>query len=145
MNILLFAAMDVGNIILIVALLALLVMYPIMMFRKNKKEQERQNTLIDSLAVGQFIITYSGVFGKIVEIKEKEFGKFVTLETGESHKNYVTISVNAVYMITNNNPKIYDKDDKEVLIEKPQIKKKEISKKVTKKETNKSAGKTSKK
>ncbi|MDD3397396.1 MAG: preprotein translocase subunit YajC [Clostridia bacterium] len=106
--------MDIGNIILIVALLGLLVMYPIMMFRKNKKEQERQNTLIDSLKVGQYVITYSGVFGKIVEIKEKEFGKFVTIETGEAHKNYVTISINAVYMLTNNNPKVYDASGEEV-------------------------------
>lgn len=134
--------MDVGNIILIVALLGLLILYPVMMFRKNKKEQERQNSLIDSLQIGQYVITYSGVFGKIVEIKEKEFGKFITIETGEAHKNYVTISVNAVYMVTNNNPKVYDNEGEPVKIEskqkqtsEPKVKENKTTKKETAKTT----------
>lgn len=135
MNTILFAGVSLGNVLLVVALLLLLVMYPIMMFKKNRREQDKQNALVDSLAVGQFVITYSGVFGKIVEIKEKEFGKFLTLETGEAHKNYVTISVNAVYTITNNNPKVYDNDGKEIVGEKPEKKQIETPEKEVKKET----------
>ena len=119
-------------------------MYPVMMFKKNKREQDKQNALVDSLTIGQYVITYSGVFGKIVEIKEKEFGKFITLETGEAHKNYVTVSVNAVYTITNNNPKVYDNDGKEIKDEKPEEKKVSTTK-TTKKETNKENSKSSKK
>lgn len=146
MNIMLFADVNVGSIVLIVALLALLVMYPVMMFKKNKREQDKQNVLVESLTVGQYVITYSGVFGKIVEIKEKEFGRFITLETGEAHKNYVTVSVNAVYTITNNNPKVLDNDGKEIKDEKPKAKKVSTTKttkatKTTKKEPNKSTKK----
>jgi len=106
--------MELGNIVLIVVLGLLLIMYPVLMFRRNKREQEKQKALVDSLKVGEYVITYSGVFGKIVEIVDKEIGKFVTIETGESHKNYVTISVNAIYMQANNNPKVYDAEGNEV-------------------------------
>lgn len=106
--------MEIGNIILIVVLGLLLVMYPVLMFRRNKREQEKQKVLVESLKVGEYVITYSGVFGKIVEIVDKEMGKFVTIETGEAHKNYVTISVNAIYMQANNNPKVYDTEGNEI-------------------------------
>ena len=109
-----------GNIILLIIIAVLLVLYPIFLYFRNKKEQDKQKSLIDGLKVGEYVITYSGVFGKIVEITEKEFGRFLTLETGENHKNYVTVSANAIYMIANNNPKVYDADGKEIKTEKNQ-------------------------
>ena len=122
-----------GNIILLIVIAVLLVLYPIFLFMKNKKEQDKQKNLIDNLKVGEYVITYSGVFGKIVEITEKEFGRFLTIETGENHKNYVTVSANAIYMIANNNPKVYDADGNEI---KPETKE---DVKETVKETSKPA------
>jgi len=90
------------GIILIAILVALLVIYPFLMSFRNKREQQKQMSMANSLKKGDFIITYSGVYGKITEISEKEMGKFITIETGESHKNYVTVSANAVYMVTSN-------------------------------------------
>lgn len=100
--------MTTGNIILLVVLGLLLVASPILMTRRNKREQERQKQLIDSLKIGDFVLTYSGIFGKITEIVEKETGKFVVLETGEKTKNFITVSENAIYTVTNNNAKVYD-------------------------------------
>lgn len=96
--------MDGQGLILIIVLIALLVIYPFLMSFRNKKEQQKQTAMANSLKKGDYIITYSGVYGKITEISEKEIGKFITIETGETHKNYVTISANAVYMVTNNKP-----------------------------------------
>lgn len=108
MNILAF--ISGGDIALLVVLVLLLVLYPVMVFRRNKKEQTKQKELIENLKVGEYVLTYSGVFGKIVEMTEKEMGKFIVIETGEKHKNYLTVSENAIYMLANNNPKIYSAD-----------------------------------
>ena len=102
--------MTTGNIVLLVVLVLLLILYPVMMMRRNKKEQEKQKMLIESLKVGEYVLTYSGVFGKITEVVEKEIGKFIVIETGEKKKNYVTVSENAIYSVVNNNPKLYDEN-----------------------------------
>ena len=80
------------------------------MMRRNKREQEKQKELINSLKPGEFVLTYSGIFGKITEVLEKEVGKFVVIETGEKKKSYITVSENAVYSVVNNNPKVYDEN-----------------------------------
>jgi preprotein translocase YajC subunit len=114
------------GIILIAILVALLIIYPFLMSFRNKREQQKQITMANSLKKGDFIITYSGVYGKITEISEKEMGKFITIETGESHKNYVTVSANAVYMVTSNKPATVDEKgsivDEKVEAEKSAVK-----------------------
>lgn len=115
-----------GDIILLVVLLALLILYPVLMIRRNKKEQQKQKELVESLKVGEYVLTYSGVFGKIVEMTEKEMGKFIVIETGEKHKNYVTVSENAIYMLANNNPKIYNADGEVVKAEEKAETKEEV-------------------
>lgn len=102
--------MQTGNIILLVVLVLLLVLYPVLMMRKNKREQEKQKELVDSLRPGEYVLTYSGIHGKITEVVEKEIGKFVVIETGEKKKSYITVSENAVYSVVNNNPKVYDEN-----------------------------------
>lgn len=102
-----------GTIILIVVLVVFLVGSMYFSSQRNKKEMEKQQQLVSSLKKGDFVLTYSGIFGKISEIVEKEAGKFLVIETGEKNKNFVTVSENAIYMQTNNNPKIYDIDGKE--------------------------------
>lgn len=106
--------MSSGNIILLVVLVALLVLYPVLMMRRNKREQEKQRQLIESLKPGEYVLTYSGIFGKITEVLEKEIGKFIVIETGESKKTFITVSENAIYSVVNNNPKLYDVNGEEV-------------------------------
>lgn len=118
--------MGTGNIILIVVLVLLLVLYPVLMMRKNKREQEKQQQLVNSLKAGEYVLTYSGIFGKITEVIEKEVGKFVVIETGEKKKNYITVSENAIYSVVNNNPKVYDENG-EVKVEEPKPEKEEIA------------------
>ena len=117
--------MTTGNIVLLVVLVLMLVLYPVMMMRKNKKEQERQKTLIESLKPGEYVLTYSGIFGKITEIVEKEIGKFIVVETGEKNKSYVTVSENAIYSVVNNNPKVYDENGEVVTTAKEEAEEKD--------------------
>ena len=102
------------NIVLIVVLVALLVLYPVLMMRRNKREQEKQRQLIESLKPGEYVLTYSGIFGKITEVLEKEVGKFLVIETGENKKNHITVSENAIYTVVTNNPKLYDVNGEEI-------------------------------
>ena len=102
------------NIVLIVVLVALLVLYPVLMMRRNKREQEKQRQLIESLKPGEYVLTYSGIFGKITEVLEKEVGKFLVIETGEKKKNHITVSENAIYTVVTNNPKLYDVNGEEI-------------------------------
>lgn len=112
-----------GNIVLLVVLALLLILYPVLMVRRNKKEQEKQKQLTDSLKTGEYVLTYSGIFGKITEIIEKEVGKFLVIETGEKNKTYVTVSENAIYTVVNNNPKVYTKEDADKALENPKKRK----------------------
>ena len=114
--------MSSGNIILLVVLVALLVLYPVLMMRRNKREQEKQRQLIESLKPGEYVLTYSGIFGKITEVLEKEVGKFLVIETGENKKTHITVSENAIYTVVNNNPKLYDVNGEEIKPEeKPEV------------------------
>ena len=141
--------MSSGNIILLVVLVALLVLYPVLMMRRNKREQEKQRQLIESLKPGEYVLTYSGIFGKITEVLEKEIGKFIVIETGESKKTFITVSENAIYSVVNNNPKLYDvngeeikpeeKNEVEIVVEKEEVEeKKDDEQPKTKKSTSKS-------
>lgn len=112
-----------GNIVLLVVLALLLILYPVLMVRRNKREQEKQKQLTDSLKTGEYVLTYSGIFGKITEIIEKEVGKFLVIETGEKNKTYVTVSENAIYTVVNNNPKVYTKEDADKALETPKKRK----------------------
>ena len=102
--------MTPGNIVLLVVFVLLLVMYPILMSRRNKAAIQKQQELIDSLKPGTYVLTYSGIFGKIVEIVEKEVERYIVIETGEKKKSFVTVSERAIQSITNNNPKVYDEN-----------------------------------
>lgn len=114
-----------ASIILLVVLGLFVVMYPLLIARRNKREQEKQANLINSLKKGEYVLTYSGIFGKIVDIFEKEIGKFIVIETGEKNKNYITVSENAIYSVVSNNPKVYTLDETEQSKKdnKPEVKK----------------------
>ena len=86
---------------------------------------QKHQELMNSLKPGEYVLTFSGIFGKIVEIIEKEVDKYVVLETGESKKSFVTVSVRAIQEITNNNPKVYDENGEVVTTAKEEAEEKD--------------------
>ena len=137
--------MDTIQIVMLVILFLLILMYPVMMIRRNKKEQENQQNLVSSLTKDDYVLTYSGIFGKIVEIVEKEVGKFVIIETGEKNKSYITVSENAIYTKVNNNPKIYDVDGNVIEKTEAPVEKNEDSTQETQEKTETTKKRTRKK
>ena len=92
--------MDTTQIILIVFIVVLLVAYPILMFSRNKKENQRMQEQTNSLKRGDKVLTTSGVYGTIVDLHLEENKKIVTIETGtEKNKGYISVDAYAIYTI----------------------------------------------
>lgn len=94
--------------ILLVALLAIYLVY--MMFSR-KKNDEKTSEMLKSLKKGDKIVTNMGIYGEIVSITETTLGKVMLLKTGEG-KNISYISVNAVVVLGRDEkqPIVLDKD-----------------------------------
>jgi len=86
--------------VLLGLILVLIILYPVFMVFKNKKEKEKFEELSSNIKVGEKVLTSSGVYGEIVSITDDKQGKLVVLKTGdEEHTGYVTVDVLAIYTV----------------------------------------------
>ncbi len=96
----LLLALDATQIVLIVLIGLLVIAYPLLMMRKNKKENQRMTEQTNSLKRGDKVLTTSGVYGKIIDIKLDGTAKQITIETGsDKYKSYMTIDAYAIYQV----------------------------------------------
>ena len=92
--------MDATQIILIVFIVLLIIIYPIMISARNKKENQRMQEQTNSLKRGDKVLTTSGVYGTIVDLQLDGDKKIVTIETGtDSKKGYISVDAYAIYTI----------------------------------------------
>ncbi len=92
--------MDATQIILIVFIVLLIIIYPIMISTRNKKENQRMQEQTNSLKRGDKVLTTSGVYGTIVDLQLEEDKKIVTIETGtEKKKGYISVDAYAIYTV----------------------------------------------
>ena len=92
--------MDATQIILIVFIVLLLIAYPIMMYSRNKKENQRMQEQTNSLKRGDKVLTTSGVYGTIVDLHLESDKKIITIETGTGkNKGYLSVDAYAIYTI----------------------------------------------
>jgi len=67
---------------------------------RRKKEQQVAQTFVDNLKVGDKIKTYSGIYGKIIELKTINNIKVAVVETGEGkNTSFLTIDIFSIYNI----------------------------------------------
>ena len=93
-------ALDTTQIILICLIAVLLIAYPIIMFTKNKKENQKIAERTNSLKKGDKVLTTSGVYCKIIDIRLEGNSKQITIETGTgNYKSYMTIDAYAIYSV----------------------------------------------
>ena len=90
---------NVFSYILIGVVALLLIAMPIMMNAKNKKESQKVQEQTNSLKVGDKILTTSGVYGTITEVKFDDAKKMVVIETGGSTKSYLSIDAYSIYTV----------------------------------------------
>ena len=93
------ATSAVWNYVLIGVVALLLIAMPIMMNARNKKETQKVQEQTNSLKVGDKVLTTSGVYGTITEIKFDDSKKTVVLETGGKTKSYLTVDAYAIYTV----------------------------------------------
>ncbi len=98
-------ALDATQIILIVLIGLLVIAYPILIISRNKKENQRMTEQTNSLKRGDKVLTTSGVYGKIIDIKLDGTAKQVTIETGsDKYKSYMTVDAYAIYQVIKDEP-----------------------------------------
>ncbi len=107
--------MDATQIVLIVFIVLLIIIYPVMMFSKNKKENQRMLEQTNSLKRGDRVLTTSGVYGTIVDLHYGDEKKIVTIETGEGNKKgYISVDAYAIY-------KVFNKEEPQVQSSQPVV------------------------
>lgn len=89
----------VWNYVLIGIVVLLLIALPIMMNARNKRETQKVQEQTNSLKVGDKVLTTSGVYGTITELKFDDSQKLVVLETGGKTKSYLTVDAYAIYTV----------------------------------------------
>ena len=90
---------NVINYVLIGIVVLMLIALPIMMNSKNKKETQKIQEQTNSLKVGDKVLTTSGVYGTITELKFDDTQKLVVIETGGKEKSYLTVDAYAIYTV----------------------------------------------
>ena len=96
---------NVTQIILIVFIVLLIVMYPILIFARNKKENTRMQEQTNSLKRGDKVLLTCGVYGEIVDMHEENGKTIITIETGKGdHKGYLAVDAYAVYTVIKDEP-----------------------------------------
>lgn len=92
-------ANSVWSYVLIGVVVLLLIAMPIMMNLRNKRETQKVQEQTNSLKVGDKVLTTSGVYGTITEVKFDENKKTVVIETGGKTKSYLTVDAFAIYTV----------------------------------------------
>lgn len=101
----LLLALDATQIVLICLIAVLVIAYPILITRKNKKETQRMTEQTNSLKRGDKVLTTSGVYGTILEVRQDGTSKQVTIETGSGkYRSYMTIDAYAIYQVIKDQP-----------------------------------------
>lgn len=97
--------MDPTQIILIVFIVLLIILYPILISVRNKKERQKMQEQTNSLKRGDKVLTTSGVYGTIVDLHLEEDKKIVTIETGtDKKKGYISVDAYAIYTVFKDEP-----------------------------------------
>lgn len=128
--------MDATQIILIVFIVALIIIYPIMIVSKNKKENQRMQEQTNSLKRGDKVITTSGVYGTIIDLHLEGNKTIVTIETGtDKNKGYISVDAYAIYSIIKDEEPVEEIPEQEAKSEevKEEPKAEEIKTEVTEK------------
>ena len=105
---LLEGGLDATSWIFIIVLLVLVVLYFVSFFLRNKKDKQRREELYSGLKKGDYVMTYAGVVGRVVEIFERDGGRVVTIQTGQGgFQGYTTVLVDAIMQYSPNEADLF--------------------------------------
>lgn len=85
---------------ILIILVVFLIFMLVFSASKRKKDAKMAEDFANNLKVGDKVKTYSGIYGKIISIKDTPNGKIATIETGEGKNvSYMSVDVYAIYNI----------------------------------------------
>ncbi len=113
---------NIVNYVLIGIVVLMLIALPIMMNSKNKKETQKIQEQTNSLKVGDKVLTTSGVYGTITELKFDETQKLVVIETGGKEKSYLTVDAYAIYTVFKSEEELKKEAEEKAKLEKKEAK-----------------------
>lgn len=91
---------NLGNLILIIILLAACGVMFVLSYMKNKKYLAAQQELLDQIQVGSRILTKTFIYGTVEKITETTDGKIVLIRTGEGEQSsYIEMNIEGIYSI----------------------------------------------
>lgn len=97
MNLLLEAGETVGMSPVWMILLFGLIIITVLGSIRNKKERTARNEMVESLKIGDEVVTYAGIYGKIVSFSHTTDGKVVLIASGDGDRvSYLQIHINAI-------------------------------------------------
>ena len=105
--------MNATQIVLIVFIVLLIIIYPILISHRNRKENQRVQEQTNSLKRGDKVLTTSGVYGTIVDLHLEEDKKIVTIETGTGNKKgYIAVDAYAIYTVFKDEEQVKAEEEK---------------------------------
>ena len=123
--------MGATQITLIVLILVLVIVYPILVSSKNKRENQKVIEQTNSLKRGDKVLTTSGVYGTIVDLKLENEKKIVTIETGsDKNKGYISVDAYAIYTVFSDEKQVETTDVKKAEVKEEKTTKKDKKAKV---------------
>ena len=78
-----------------IILVGVLALYFVYSFYRTKKMNQAEQELVSKITIGAKVKTYSGIFGTVVAIKERETDKVVTLKISENA--FMDVDFRAIY------------------------------------------------
>ena len=117
---------NIVNYVLIGIVVLMSIALPLTMNSKNKKETQKIQEQTNSLKVGDKVLTTSGVYGTITELKFDETQKLVVIETGGKEKSYLTVDAYAIYTVFKSEEELKKEAEEKAKLEKKEDKKEEV-------------------
>lgn len=80
----------------LIIIMGMLIVFYILMNVRQKRQIKQQEQMVDSLKVGDKVITHIGIFGKIKRIYNTTYGKICVLEVGVNNKVDIEMDIRYV-------------------------------------------------
>lgn len=81
-----------NNVFLIVYIVVIVGMMYVLFIRPQRKQQREQKNLLDSIAVGDYVVTTSGFYGVILDVSDDD----VVVEFGNNKNCRIPMQKNAI-------------------------------------------------
>lgn len=115
---------------IMIAILVFLVLLMVMSTMKNRKFNDKLQTMREDIQVGSKVMTDTGIAGEVVDITTEQEQKYLTLKSGTGKNvGFIKVHINSIYYIFEDDSLNYvgkkDEDEFAVFADEPKAEKTE--------------------